>query len=163
MSPGDVGVLLGALGSVGALLIAYLAYRQSNKKDKQQIDADSIKTAITIALTPLQDSLNSAGTRTAVLETKVDMLWSNLQKDMAKLLHSPDPRRAHIDYLMDKIIHDQSLTPHEENDLREILKTIMNYEPGHSPDPGFPIRDGEQTQAAFLLRSLDYVPIRGSK
>lgn len=163
MSPGDIGVILGAIAAVGALLVSYLAYRQSTVKDKQQVDADSIKTAITIALTPVQESLARVDTRSAVLETKVDMLWANLQKDMARILHSPDPRRRHVDFLMDKLINDVPLSSDEENELREILDKIKHYEPDHPSGLDFPVRDGEQVVAAFLLRSLDYVPTKRSK
>lgn len=163
MTPGDIGVILGALASVGALLVAYLAYRQSTKKDKQQLDADAIKNAIASALAPLNEQGARADTRMAVLETKVDLMWANLQKNMAKIIHSPDPRRARVDFLMDKLIHDIPMSPDEENETRNYLNTIMHYEPGQSPEPSFPVRDGEQTAAAWLLMSLDYIPIRSTK
>lgn len=154
MTPGDMFVLLGAIASIAAVLVSVYAIRQSSRKDTNIDAAKAVADAITLALAPLAE-------RTSVVETKVDLMWINLQKNMAKIIHSPDPARAHVDALMDKIIHDQPMTAHEENETRDILNSILHYEPGQ--DIGFPVRDGEQTAAAWLLMSLDYVPIRSTK
>lgn len=62
-------------------------------------------------------------------------------------------------YLMDKIINEQPMTPDEYAETERVLKVMSEYKPGHSPDPGFPIKDGDPVFAAFLLRSFNVVPI----
>lgn len=159
MSPEALFVLLGAIASVAAVAMAYVAFRYSAKKDKNLDGVAAIQDMIEKQMSPIGVALGKADTRMAVLETKVDMLWVNLQKDMAKGIHSPDPRRAHIDYLMDKIIQEEPMSQAEIDETKRILHTMIEYEAGHSPDPGFPIKDGDQVFAAFLLRSFDVVPI----
>lgn len=167
MDTATILTLVIAIGGILAALVGWLTWRESHRTNLDASDAAKIKsivdTALVEALEPVKEEQGENKTRVAVLETQVDLLWKNLQKDMAKLLHSPDPRRAHVDYLMDKLIDDVPLTPQEENELRDILKQIMHYEVGISPDLGFPVHPGEQMQAAFLLRSLDYVPIRSRR
>lgn len=161
MSPEALFVLLGAIASVAAVVMAYAAYRYSKLKDRGEDDLAKIRAMIELQLAPVNAALSKGDTRMAVLETKVDLMWVNLQKDMARIIHSPDPRRAHVDNLMNKIIDEQPFTPAEEDEMRDILKQIMMWEPGQ--DIGFPVNPGEQVVAAFLLRSLDYAPIRGRK
>jgi hypothetical protein len=162
MSPEALFVLIGALASAVAVIVSVIAYRYTASRDVRKDDAETIKLVINQSLAPVMDKIHDSGEKIAVLETKMDMLWAQLQKDMARIMHSPEPSRAHIDALMDKIIDNVPLTSDEELELRSILHDIMLYEPGHSPDLGFPVKNGEQILAAFLLRSLDYVPIRGS-
>lgn len=159
MDPEALFVLLGSLGGLMTVMVTWLGFRYTKSRDKQADDVDAFKVMIDAALQPVKDTLGKADTKMAVLETKVDMLWVNLQKDMAKGIHSPDPARAHIDYLMDKIIQEEPMTQDEIDETKRILHTMINYEAGHSPDPGFPIKDGDQVFAAFLLRSFDVVPI----
>lgn len=59
------GVVLGGIASFATLILSYVIYRVSSTKDQS-------------------DSDKSDATRLAVLETKVDLLWAGLQKDMAK-------------------------------------------------------------------------------
>lgn len=159
MGPEALFVLLGAIASVAAVVVAYAAFRYSARKDRNQADTDAIRVMIDQALAPLKDTLAKSSERTSILETQMDIVMIGVKKDMAKVIHSPDPRRAHIDYLMDKIVNDEPMSADEESETRRVLKVIMMYEPGHSPDPGFPVKDGEQAAAAWLLRTLDYVPI----
>lgn len=70
-----------------------------------------------------------------------------------------DPKRARVTALMNKIVNEQSFSPEEEIEMREVLKKIVTYKTGD--DIGFPVKPGEQVVAAFLLRSLDVVPVRG--
>lgn len=167
MDTATVLTLVIAVGGLLAVLVGWLTWRESHRATVESHDMAKIKsivdTALAESLDPLKIEQGENKTRVAVLETQVNLLWGNLQKDMARILHSPDPRRSHVDHLMDKLIDDVPLSGGEETELRGILDKIMHYEPGISPDLGFPVHPGEQVVAAFLLRSLDYVPIKGSK
>lgn len=166
MDAATIITLVSVLGGLFAVMIGFLTWRDSHRTSLESADMAKIKsvvdTAIAEGLEPLKVEQGDSKTRVAVLETQVNLLWANLQKDIARIMHSPDPRRAHVDYFMDKLIDGEPLTSGEETELRDILTKIMHYEPGVSPDLGFPVHPGEQMQAAFLLRSLDYVPLKGT-
>lgn len=126
---------------------------------KQQFESlsrsvgDAVEAAVTRAIAPLQRQL-------AVLETKVEPMWDNWRQlaiDVAKILHQPDPRRAHIDALLESLMAD-TLSAGEEAELRDYLVKIRNWEPGQ--DVGFPVHQGEQTAAAILLTAMSHVITR---
>lgn len=92
---------------------------------------------------------------------KVDMYWATLEAlamNSAKGLHQPDPRRAHVDHLLEAFM-EGTLTADERLALRKILVKIRNYEPG-TVFSEFPIVPGEQTYAAILLSTMDLVDPR---
>lgn len=100
----------------------------------------------------------SAADTMAQMGVKVDMYWHTLEAlamNSAKGLHQPDPRRARIDTLLEAFM-EGTLTPEERIELKKILVTIRNYEPG-TIALGFPIHPGEQTYAAILLSTMDIV------
>lgn len=114
-----------------------------------QHTADTIEASITRAMQPLLERMSS-------MESKMDFMWGTqkqLALDAAKILHQPDPRRAHVDRLLEAFM-DDTLTSEEETELRKYLVTIRNWEPGM--DVGFPVHPGEQTAAAILLRTLPH-------
>jgi hypothetical protein len=102
--------------------------------------------------------------RTSVLETKVAVFWKNVAMDAATILHSPDPRRKPVDLLLEAFMAG-TINTEQIARLRQYLKIIMMWEPGQpwpsNSVPEFPIRDGEQSSAMMLLRSMDHVGKRG--
>jgi hypothetical protein len=89
---------------------------------------------------------------------KVDLYWNAMEQqamNMAKTLHQPDPRRRHIDVLLEAFM-DGALTEDERIELRKLLLMIRNYEPG-GPPLDFPVNPGEQTAASILLSTMDIV------
>lgn len=93
--------------------------------------------------------------RVAVIGTKVDVYWKtveNLAMDAAKIIHSPDPRRAHIDALLDSFM-DGTISSKDADELRGILVFLRDWEPGKPS--AFPVYQGEQIAAAILLRTMD--------
>lgn len=99
----------------------------------------------------------------AKMGVKVDMYWTSLEAlamNSAKNLHQPDPRRAHVDKLLEAFM-EGTLTPEERIELRKTLVTIRNYEPNGTTQLDFPVHPGEQTAAAILLSTMDLVdPVR---
>lgn len=92
------------------------------------------------------------------MEVKVDMYWTSLEQlamNSAKNLHQPDPRRAHVDHLLEAFM-EGTLTPAERIELRKVLVQIRNVEP-NSPPLDFPVYPGEQAAAAILLSTMDIV------
>lgn len=92
--------------------------------------------------------------RVAVLETKIEVFWRSVAMDAAKIIHSPDPDRAHIDALLDSFMAG-TMTPVEEIELRAILEVIRDYDPAVA-HLTFPVYPGEQIAAAILLRTMGY-------
>lgn len=113
----------------------------------QSASADAIEAAINRALGPYSSKLD-------VLEAKMDVFWRQVALDAAKILHQPHPERAMLDHLLDAFT-ENVLTPDEELALRRELVRIRDWEPG--VDLGYPVRDGEQTAAAILLRTMSHV------
>lgn len=104
------------------------------------------------------DEMIEVRTRLTMTGTALEQLAMNA----AKNIHQPDPRRAHIDELLESFM-EGTLTPSERIELRKILINIRNWEP-KSADPeaavavfGFPIYPGEQTSATILLSTMDVV------
>lgn len=173
-------VLVGGLSTV----LGIMQYRRNRDKDtkaetqakadvsdahirqlmEDAFNSDAFKRALTLGLIPLSDSVHAVQERLHVVETQVapltEEMWLRVRRETAKGIHSPDPRRWRVDELMEKLINDEPLTASELVETREILETIINYEAGQSPDPGFPIKDGEQSLAIWLLMSLDFAPVQ---
>jgi hypothetical protein len=173
-----------------ACLVAYLSYRHSAGTASQEASqarareiARSVVTGITdglsARLTEVEvsikeqhetltriDTQGSAGlglvaARVAVLETKIDVFWRSVAMDAAKIIHSPDPRRAHIDALLESFM-DGQMTSLQENELRGILAVMRDYEPSGS-ELTFPVYPGEQIAAAILLRTMDHAVPKGRR
>lgn len=87
------------------------------------------------------------------LETKMDVVWTAIAANMARVLHQPDPRRRHIDVLLEKLT-EGTLDAGERDRLRGYLRIICDWEPGTPAD--FPVHPGEQVAAAILLSILDH-------
>ena len=180
---------IGAICGLFALLISYLAYRErhsatirsgSDERIKQiaknelsdvilkhtelAAKLDAIQQTQTQILEDLHEQGRRVGTlldRVTVLETKTEVFWRSVAVDMAKVIHSPDPRRKHIDDLLDAFM-DGKLTATQETELRSILEVLRDYEPGVT-HLTFPVYPGEQIAAAILLRTLDVGKVERTK
>lgn len=87
------------------------------------------------------------------LETQTEVFWKSVAMDAAKIIHSPDPARQHIDVLLEAFM-DGTITPEQQAELRKILLIMRDWEPGAETD--FPVYPGEQVAAAILLRTMEY-------
>lgn len=182
-----VWVAISSVAGVAAMFIAYLTYRERHRDRINQGETDKIKaivhaemesfTARQLELSTRLDNLITRqnqlaqdvhdqnvriGTildRLAVMETKIEVFWRSVAMDAAKIIHSPDPRRAHIDALLESFM-DGTMTPEEESDLRKVLVTMRDFEPGIS-HLDFPVYPGEQIAAAILLRTMEHAVTRG--
>lgn len=165
--------------SVILAVIAYLGWRASHT-DRRKSSAEEL---IKHTIHPLKEEIalirQSSDTRDRLLATETESLmvralqplrediavlksqmsnvqdmWKQLAFEMAKVLHQPDPLRAHIDRLLEAFM-ENTLEAQEELELRKYLVDIRNWEPG--VDLGYPVRDGEQTAAAILLKTMPHV------
>lgn len=113
---------------------------------------DAVRAVVRAEIAPLTAVITS-------LETKVDVFWKAVNVNVAKVLHQPDPRRRHVDALLERFMAEMEgggmLTFEEHAELHGYLETIRDWEPGKHA--AFPIRDGEQFGAAILLAALDYM------
>jgi hypothetical protein len=120
-----------------------------------KLDGDSertatvIKVAIAESLLPLRDQL-------AVLNTKVEPLWTaliNMGINQANVLHQPDLRRTEVDGLLEELQEELRGTAEMSLEhftrLQHFLNLIKSWEPGE--DIGFPVLPAEPTSAAILL------------
>lgn len=161
-----------------AVLISYLAYRETHSERIANKSKSTLKTAIREGVSDLvqqvtlidnrltslkedfsgnvqaivEKNLRPVDIRVAQIETKVDLFKEQLALAMAQLLHQPDPARYHIDSLLESFM-EGTITPDERSELREHLAVITQWEPGQ-PSP-FPIHPGEQVAAAILLNTMD--------
>lgn len=91
--------------------------------------------------------------RTTVLETKMEVFWKNVALDVAKVLHSPNPAREHLDVLLEDLIAGRLAVGTRRDELRRVLRYIRDYHYGDPSD--FPIYPGDQVAAAILLQTMD--------
>lgn len=92
--------------------------------------------------------------RIIALETKVDVFWKNVALDVARVLHSPNPARAHVDELLEAFMEGR-ISHTERDELKDLLVYIRDYHPGDPSD--FPVYPGDQVAAAILLQTIDLV------
>ena len=180
----DAWIAISSVAGVLAAFIAYLAYRETHRDRINQREVDRIKQIVhmeTEAIASRQLEISTRldtiitrqnqlaadmhdqniriGTildRLAVLATKTEVFWRSVAMDVAKIIHSPDPSRAHLDRLLDAFMNGV-LTPDQEHELRSVLVQIRDYEQGTPAENiGFPVYPGEQVAAAILLRTMEH-------
>lgn len=98
--------------------------------------------------------LTGLSDRITVLETKMEIFWKNVGVELARVLHSPNPARAHVDALLEAWM-DNRITPDERQELRGLLEYIRDYHQGDESD--FPVYAGDQVAAAILLQTMTFV------
>ncbi len=103
-----------------------------------------------------KNSLALAGLsdRITVLETKMEIFWRNVGVELARVLHSPNPARAHVDELLEAWMENK-ITPDQREELRRLLEYIRDYHPGDKSD--FPVYAGDHVAAAILLQTMSFV------
>jgi hypothetical protein len=101
----------------------------------------------------IRERLEVAVDRTTVLETKMEVFWRNVSLDVAKVLHSPNPARQHLDLLLEDLMNGGLDDARDRAELRGLLRTIRDYHHGDPSD--FPIYPGDQVAAAILLHTMD--------
>lgn len=121
--------------------------------DSAHSSEQMLEAVVARSLSPVAEKIGDISTRVAVLENTQGFL-RDLMHSQAQVLHQPDPRRAHIDVLLEALMEDR-LTADEDLALRGYLETIKNWEPGQ--DVGFPVHPGEPTSASILLATMDHV------
>ena len=146
-----------SISGVLATVIAWLAWRETHRGNLHARELEHIKAVVQVELKPLADKQqvlhDQVLERLARLETKVEVFWRSVAMDAAKIIHSPDPRRKHIDDLLDAFTGG-TITREQAGELRKILVKMRDWEPGE--DAGFPVYQGEQVAAAILLRTMDH-------
>lgn len=186
MSPDLALGIVSALTAVMLAIIGWLTYRETHRDKVESADVAKIKAMIQAELQPLSQQVRDLKSqsdsvaarqiqqqqetrelsekqgrildRLAVIETKIEVFWKAVAMDAAKIIHSPDPRRAVVDNLIEEFqraADGHGVMPTEDyNKLREILLSMRDWEPGMNSD--FPIYPGEQFAAAVLLRTMDH-------
>lgn len=158
-----------ALSAVAAWAVIHLNRKQNDKGSRQDemaqalhptdVRLSAVENLVKAIPAQIEFSIDRAmdplRTDIGVLKTQVEVFWRSVALDAAKIIHSPDPARRHVDVLLEALT-EGTLTIEEDIELRKLLVVIRNWEPGHTA--GFPIRDGEQGQAALLLRTMKYLP-----
>lgn len=91
--------------------------------------------------------------RITVLETKMEIFWRNVGVELARVLHSPNPARAHVDELLEAWMENR-ITTEQRDELRGYLEYIRDY---HQGDEGvFPVYAGDQVAAAIMLQAMSF-------
>ena len=182
-----VGALLGGAGGVGT--VAY--FREVRNSRKKQDDVEHVNARIAAAIVPVQTDISGIHTKLdsmaehhaaqtaaalhtalepvrdqlAVLNTKVEPLWAaliNMGINQTNVLHQPDPRRAHVDRLLEALQEElrggNRMPGSDYMELRHYLEQIKEWEPGQ--DIGFPVLPAEPTSAAVLLAIMGLNRVR---
>lgn len=180
--------VVSAIAAILGTVVIWLGYRDSRRNNARKQSVEEIKAIVHEEIKAFVDKQQEQGTRVdgvitrqqettgdlheladkmgrvldrlAVMETKIEVFWRSVAMDAAKIIHSPDPRRAHIDELLDAFMGG-SLTTEQAAELRKILVFLRDWEPGKPAN--FPVYPGEQVAAAILLRTMDHALASGSK
>jgi hypothetical protein len=172
-----------AVGTVAAAILAYVAIRKGSRSETKVSGETRMRELARAEQEPLRDHLVMTDQRvaqisvtTSRIETTLDKVDSTVDQvrervagveatqirlieqinmNLAKLLHQPDPRRGHVDHLLENYM-EGTLTDDERTELKKYLIMIRNYEPDKTTLP-FPVYPGEQTAAAILLGTMDLV------
>ena len=83
--------------------------------------------------------------RITAVETKVDVFWRSICVDAARILHSPDPRLAARDELIDKFLA-ETISRAELTEFIEILKLVLDDHDSIA---------GDRLAASIILRSIE--------
>lgn len=185
MSIDILSAVLVAIAGVLGTAVAWLAYRETKRGKREQDNNERLRQIIGAALEPLKEQVTQVNNRmdhiverqnqvdskldkvadaqgklldrTTALETKVEVFWRNVAMDTAKIIHSPNPARRHVDELLEKFMEDLHhpgyMTREDRDELKRVLIAIRDYEPGMKAD--FPIKDTEQHEAALLLNLME--------
>lgn len=173
--------IVSTFAAVLTILVAWLAYRDAHRTTVRAQNADEVRNIVreeiqafvskqqeisnrtdglvvtqtrqTQDLHELADRMGRVLDRLSVMETKIEVFWKSVAMDAAKIIHSPDPRRAHIDALLDAFT-EGTITTQQASELKTILVFLRDWEPGKPAD--FPVYPGEQVAAAILLRTMDH-------
>jgi len=62
--------------------------------------------------------------RVTVIETKLDLYWNSVERQMSQMLHSP--HRPTLDVLLDKNARDERLTDDEAMSLVDLLQKLID-------------------------------------
>lgn len=171
-----------AVGTICAVLISVATVRHTNRKETVQDQEKRIRELARAEDETLKDRLHDHSIRLTQsdgrdermetilkelsvnyhtladtltqMQVKVDFYWEQVAMNAAKQLHQPDPRRAHIDSLLESFM-EGTLSNSERLELKKILIQMRNWEPGKTLD--FPVHAGEPTAAAILLGTMDLV------
>jgi hypothetical protein len=159
----DLLPVLEACIAFAAVVIAGMSYRHTTsdtaRKSSEKAIADAVGPvhdhALTLekSLSHVSDRLSNIADRMTAVETKTEVFWRSVAIDVAKVLHSPVPERAHIDKLLEKLMAGK-LNDADKRELETILVAIRDYEPGQKT--AFPVYPGEQVAAVILLRAMEY-------
>jgi hypothetical protein len=108
----------------------------------------------------LSEALEPVHHQLSVLNTQMEPLWRqviNNGLNQIDVLHQPDPRRARVDALLEKLRAEFKggplMTDAEVAELRVYLKKIQTWEPGQ--DVGFPVLPSEPSSAGQLLSIME--------
>ena len=165
-----------AVGTVAAALLAYIAirrdFRSSGKEsgearirelaraeqeglrdraaltDQRAAQMGDRVARIDTTLDKVNDTVDLVRERLAGLEATQVRLIEQINMNLAKLIHQPDPRRAHIDHLLENFM-EGTLTGDERTELKKFLVMIRNYEEGRSVLL-FPVYPGERPQPLYF-------------
>lgn len=185
MSTTDLMTIALVVVSLLGVLVAWVTYKYGKGKDQSVADDTRIKGMIAEQLKPILDMHASINNRLdnlveaqkrqghesrdmndkllhvieqqARMATQIEVFWKDVGMEAAKVVHSPDPARAHIDRLIDAL-REGVITDEESTELKRYLVQIRDWEPGRHVD--FPVYPGEQFAAGVLLQTMDH--IRGS-
>lgn len=126
--------------------VALFEWQQNRGRHKVGKIKEIIDLSLKTALAPVTERLS-------VVETKIDVYWRSVALGQANVLHQPDPRRRHIDVLLEAF-SDGTITTEQGKQLKGYLRTISEWEPGQKA--AFPIHPGEPGSAAMLLSHLEH-------
>jgi hypothetical protein len=83
--------------------------------------------------------------RIATIETKIEVFWRTVCVDAARILHSPDPRLARRDELIEKFLAETM----SRTELSEFIEMLQHVIDDHDAAPG------DRLAASIIFRGIE--------
>jgi hypothetical protein len=83
--------------------------------------------------------------RIATIETKIEVFWRTVCVDAARILHSPDPRLARRDELIEKFLAETM----SRTELSEFIEMLQHLIDDHDAAPG------DRLAASIIFRGIE--------
>jgi hypothetical protein len=154
-------VLGGVLAGVGTVLAVLYARNRDRRADLQaevtaqtvlraSVDAaQKLAQAASDSVAGLRSGVSALESRTALLESKMEVFWRNVAFDVSKILHSPHPGWEELDALLEKF-QAVKISTAEMADLETQLRDMV--EGRWSPAD---VTRADQVAASLLLRAIE--------
>lgn len=132
MGAGELVAILASFATIGGVAVAYAQLRAAGRTEARARELER----------------QEADARITRIETKVDLLWEGVKRDLAAILHHPLPEYAERDRLIELFLSGE-INEKQLVRFRELLRATVGDIHTVNDNPG------ERVAASMLLRLIE--------